>query len=235
MDIDQMQRLTEEVNFLRENTVSESSKTAYIGSTLRFLNWLYENDRDLLTNEFISHVQVNNQFSKQAAKEFLKQRVHHPIIFQQLTSMRFMRFIVSLRTSAGNKPSNSSSASHRSALYNLVRTIKLIPRVSSCKCKQCMQGCSDPILMQQLMDRIESAPLKASRVLLQLPWNYSIQAIRRLFLNAKFLRSMKISKSQDYLIMLKRILNQFIRNIASGTNISVIWKIQKASLLEFKK
>ena len=54
-----MQRLTEEVNFLRENTVSESSKTAYIGSTLRFLNWLYENDRDLLTNEFISHVVVN--------------------------------------------------------------------------------------------------------------------------------------------------------------------------------
>ena len=58
-----------------------------------------------------------------------------------------------------------------------------------------------------VLDVLEAAQLKASRILLQLPWNCSIQAIRRLFcmesmqcrnkiLNAKFLSSMH--KLEDY-------------------------------------
>ena len=59
----------------------------------------------------------------------------------------------------------------------------------------------------KVLDVLEAAQLKASRILFQIPWNCSIQAIRRLFcmesmqcrnkiLNAKFLRSMH--KLEDY-------------------------------------
>ena len=61
------------------------------------------------------------------------------------------------------------------------------------------------ILEKSDLDILEASQLKASRILLQMPWNCSIQAIRRLFcmesmqcrnkiLNAKFLRNLKILK-----------------------------------------
>ena len=63
------------------------------------------------------------------------------------------------------------------------------------------------IMETSVLDVLEAAQLKASRILLQLPYNCSIQAIRRLFcmesmqcrnkiLNAKFLRSMH--QLEDY-------------------------------------
>jgi len=63
------------------------------------------------------------------------------------------------------------------------------------------------IMDTSVLDVLEAAQLKASRILLQLPWNCSIQAIRRLFcmesmqcrnkiLNAKFYRSMH--RLEDY-------------------------------------
>jgi hypothetical protein len=61
------------------------------------------------------------------------------------------------------------------------------------------------ILEKSDLDFLEAAQLKAARILLQMPWNCSIQAIRRLFcmesmqcrnkiLNAKFARNLKILK-----------------------------------------
>ena len=63
-------------------------------------------------------------------------------------------------------------------------------------------GLQIKILENSDIDTLEAAQLKASRILLQLPWNCSIQAIRRLFcmesmqcrnkiLNAKFMRNLK--------------------------------------------
>jgi hypothetical protein len=65
------------------------------------------------------------------------------------------------------------------------------------------------------LDILESAQLKASRILLQLPWNCSIQGIRRLFcmesmqcrnkiLNAKFLRNAKTLKEN---LQIARLIN----------------------------
>jgi hypothetical protein len=71
------------------------------------------------------------------------------------------------------------------------------------------------ILENSDMDILESAQLKAARILLQLPWNGSIQAIRRLFcmesmqcrnkiLNAKFIRNLKILKEN---LQISRLFN----------------------------
>jgi hypothetical protein len=66
-------------------------------------------------------------------------------------------------------------------------------------------GLQVKILERQELDILESAQLKACRILMHLPWNCSIQGIRRLFciesmqcrnkiLNAKFLRNLKTLK-----------------------------------------
>ena len=76
-------------------------------------------------------------------------------------------------------------------------------------------GMQVKILEKAELDIIESAQLKASRILLQLPWNCSIQGIRRLFcmesmqcrnkiLNAKFLRNAKTLKEN---LQIARLIN----------------------------
>jgi len=76
-------------------------------------------------------------------------------------------------------------------------------------------GMQVKILEKAKLDILESAQLKASRILLQLPWNCSIQGIRRLFcmesmqcrnkiLNAKFLRNVKTLKEN---LQIARLIN----------------------------
>ena len=120
------------------------------------------------------------------------------------------------------------------------------------------------ILENSQLDILESAQLKASRILLQLPWNCSIQAIRRLcclesmqcrnkILNAKFLRNMKTLKenlqisrlasyaSNDtkslYHEYLKR--NEYFREIENITNEAQlqtkIKEIRRNDILDSKK
>jgi hypothetical protein len=76
-------------------------------------------------------------------------------------------------------------------------------------------GLQVKIMEKSELDILESAQLKASRILLQLPWNCSIQGIRRLFcmesmqcrnkiLNAKFLRNLKTLKEN---LQISRLTN----------------------------
>lgn len=125
-------------------------------------------------------------------------------------------------------------------------------------------GLQIKILEKSELDLLESAQLKASRILLQLPWNCSIQAIRRLFclesmqcrnkiLNAKFLRCLKtlkenlqISRLVNYASnysesifkeFLKR--NEFIRELEQIANESQlttkIKEIRRNDILDYKK
>jgi hypothetical protein len=115
-----------------------------------------------------------------------------------------------------------------------------------------------------VLDVLEAAQLKASRILLQLPWNCSIQAIRRLFcmesmqcrnkiLNAKFLRSMH--KLEDYTQITKLVqitsmesksvykdclkLNECIRDLETASNQAElkckIRVIRRSDILDAKK
>jgi hypothetical protein len=117
------------------------------------------------------------------------------------------------------------------------------------------------IMDTSVLDVLESSQLKASRIMLQLPWNCSIQAIRRLFcmesmqcrnkiLNAKFFHSME--KLQDYDQITKLVqftsnesnslykeclkLNECIRDLKSISNESdvknKIRKIRRLDILD---
>ena len=74
------------------------------------------------------------------------------------------------------------------------------------------------------LDILESAQLKASRILLQLPWNCSIQGLRRLFcmesmqcrnkiLNAKFIRSLKTLKENLQISRLVHYASNYSKSI----------------------
>ena len=80
------------------------------------------------------------------------------------------------------------------------------------------------ILEKSNLDILEGAQLKASRILLQLPWNCSIQGIRRLFcmesmqcrnkiLNAKFIRSLKILKENLQISRLVHYASNYSKSI----------------------
>ena len=115
-----------------------------------------------------------------------------------------------------------------------------------------------------VLDVLEATQLKASRILLQLPWNCSIQAIRRLFclesmqcrnkiLNAKFFRSME--SLQDYVQITKLVqttstepkslyreclkLNECIRDLKNTSNQSALRSkvrtIRRADILDSTK
>ena len=85
-------------------------------------------------------------------------------------------------------------------------------------------GLQVKILENSDLDILESSQLKASRILLQLPWNCSIQAIRRLFclesmqcrnkiLNAKFLRSLKTLKENLQIARLFNFASTYAKSI----------------------
>ena len=120
------------------------------------------------------------------------------------------------------------------------------------------------IMDTSVLDALEATQLKASRILLQLPWNCSIQAIRRLFcmesmqcrnkiLNAKFLRSMH--RLEDY-VQITRLVqitsteaksiykdclkrNEFIRDLETASTKSElrckIRNIRRSDILDAKK
>jgi hypothetical protein len=120
------------------------------------------------------------------------------------------------------------------------------------------------ILDKSDLDLLEGAQLKASRILLQLPWNCSIQAIRRLFcmesmqcrnkiLNAKFLRNLKILKenlqisrlvenaSKNSKSVYKEFIkhNEFFREVENISQESVLYRkfqeIRRRDILDSKK
>ena len=122
-------------------------------------------------------------------------------------------------------------------------------------------GLQVKILKLRDLDVLESAQLKASRVLLQLPWNCSIQAIRRLFciesmqcrnkiLNAKFLRSMnnlkenlKIARLFNYAKTYSKSIykeyrkwNEYIWDLENTESLPTrIKEIRRSDILDFKK
>ena len=84
-------------------------------------------------------------------------------------------------------------------------------------------GLQVKILEKSDLDILEGSQLKASRILLQLPWNCAIQAIRRLFcmesmqcrnkiLNAKFIRSLKTLKEN---LQISRLISSASNNSKS--------------------
>ena len=51
--------LQEEVHSIRSNTVSLQSRKIYRNSTVILLQWLYINDRDLMSEDFLSMIELD--------------------------------------------------------------------------------------------------------------------------------------------------------------------------------
>ena len=115
-----MNILIEEVQYIRSNTVAQNSRAIYVNSNVKFLIWINDHKRHLLTDDFIEYLD-NNQARPSTIKAFLSQNEIHPIKFDEITAVDFMTWIVSIRMRNGNKPGYSSYNSHRSAFYNLFR------------------------------------------------------------------------------------------------------------------
>ena len=118
-------QLESEVADLRANVVKKVSRGIYSNSLIKFLAWLYENKREILTPECASGadtaVNKRNYF-----KTVLKNPVTDPPVrFELITAELFMLWIVSLRKKDGNKPGSSSYGSHRAGLFNLFRDFKV--------------------------------------------------------------------------------------------------------------
>jgi hypothetical protein len=124
-------------------------------------------------------------------------------------------------------------------------------------------GLQVKILEKSELDIIEAAQLKASRILLQLPWNCSIQGIRRLFcmesmqcrnkiLNSKFLRNLKTLKENLQISQLLNFTvndpksvyreyfkrNEYIHDLANSTDSDLTKKIKglrRSDILDSKK
>lgn len=111
------QTLQEKIIEVRQNTISKSSKTIYINNIVRFLKYLHEKNRELLSAEFmeIEVTDIN-------IKDFLKQAPRTPPIkFDQFSLENFFGYILLLGKSDGSSLSNSSYGSHRAALFHLFR------------------------------------------------------------------------------------------------------------------
>jgi hypothetical protein len=130
--------------------------------------------------------------------------------------------------------------------------------------KQFIRPIAEYGLQLKIMDDPEAAQLKASRILQQLPWNSSIQAIRRLFcmesmqcrnkiLNAKFYRSIHRLKDYAQITQLVQIasnqpksvyrdslkLNEYMRDLKNASsNMELkakIKDIRRSDILDAKK
>ena len=119
-----LEELEEKVTEIERNAVAQVSRGIYQNSSARFLKWVYVNKRHLLTQSFISSVELdsNGEPTDHSIKSILSiQPEQPPIHFEELTARDFLTWIVSLRKKDGTVPGYSSYNSHRSALFNLFR------------------------------------------------------------------------------------------------------------------
>jgi hypothetical protein len=118
--------LRDEVDHLRSNTVSQSSRSVYLLANCRFLLWIWINKSHLLTDEFHRHAALLNDPSDKEKisfiKEFIANAPHNPPLrFESLTAIDFMAWIVSLRKKDGSTLGYNAQNTNRSALFNLFR------------------------------------------------------------------------------------------------------------------
>ncbi len=113
-----------EVARLRRNTVSRSSRAAYRGSTVKFLQWMYVHKHHLLSDGWLSWMipDANGDVPKANVRDALNQvPIVHPLKFSEITAQDFMTWMVTLKKADGTRPGYSSFNTHRAALFNLFR------------------------------------------------------------------------------------------------------------------
>eukprot|EP00644_Phytophthora_capsici_P006758 jgi/Phyca11/103918/e_gw1.8.446.1 len=131
---DALQLLEAEVTNARSNTISAKSRSSYLRSTTRFLQWMLKPKRDLVLDDFADSITFNA--SGEATKDSIKLALssapdNPPIDFSRITARDFMTWIVSLKKPNGAYNSFATYASHRSAFYNLFQDFRLQHKVAA--------------------------------------------------------------------------------------------------------
>ena len=118
-----MDVLQDEVDAVRQNTVSAESRRLYARSIARFLLWLIQNKPDLVTENLLTAVDTSTgREALEKIKAFVEDKDNGPPIdFESITARVFVTWLVSIRKSNGAKPGYSAYNSHRAALFNLYR------------------------------------------------------------------------------------------------------------------
>ena len=133
--------LQDEVNEIRANALSESSRKAYEDAIVRQLMFYLEYEpqiisvhlRDIFFAEFAELEVFANENTEQASRrqrkamelfirQYLKQAPSNPpIAFEEMTSDLFIKYIATMRNKKGDKPGISTFRGQRTGLFNLFR------------------------------------------------------------------------------------------------------------------
>ena len=130
-DDNQPSNVVDNVTFLalvRENSVSASTLTSYLGTLYKFLLWLQQHHAPLLTVHFYEDAIVDNAYpTKKAFRKYFKTAVTQqrcPVNLGSFTPDIIMEFVVSLRGRDGRRLSSSSQNCNRSAITFLYRAFR---------------------------------------------------------------------------------------------------------------
>jgi hypothetical protein len=122
-----MENLELEVEQIRANTISDTSRALYYSSMCRFLMFLWTHHPELLTNTFVESVNTDQQRPlRDRILDYLRHPIplHDPIAFDFLTAKIFMTWLVTMKKPDGSLLSYSSYNGHRTGLFNLFRNYK---------------------------------------------------------------------------------------------------------------
>lgn len=119
----------EQVQALRVARIETSSRYNYQRGNVRFLQYLYKEKRELLTESFLAGVADRDVGpTDDYIMGILSPPVQldqPPVKFADITVQEFMEFIVTLRLRNGQKPSVSTLAGYRSSFWNLFKDFEV--------------------------------------------------------------------------------------------------------------
>jgi integrase len=116
-------------NRVRENYISQSTRTVYTGAIVKFLKWSFVHRRHLVTEHFTHECTINDNalIDDKSIRQFLKTSVASqtlPLHFDFITASDILDFVISLRKPDGSRVGYSALNSHRSAINHLFRMFR---------------------------------------------------------------------------------------------------------------
>ena len=121
----EIQALT--LRYLRESTITASSRTAYRQSQSRFLAYCLSHHPSVVKPSFRVKLGDLPTSSSSLARK-IKQNLtteECPVNFEEISSDIFGNYLLSLRKKNGERPSLATYLTHRTALFDLYRTYRM--------------------------------------------------------------------------------------------------------------
>ena len=126
VDFPDFDNVEEAMADLRSNIVAPRSGGIYSGSIVKFLVWIYHNEKQLLSPDCAAGA-ASVVSKEKFFKSWLRNAPNNPPInFDNLTVPIFMSWILSVRKKNGMRPGTSQYGTHRSGLFNLFRAYELV-------------------------------------------------------------------------------------------------------------